>query len=726
MGKRQNRTLIQEEILSALNVAVPRTPVSLGYRIGLTTVGIAMLLLPLIYLGLIGLISHTVWWNWTHLAAGHSESAFWNVVSIFFGIVTILFLIKPVFSGWGNQEKPVRLKREVEPFLFDYVEAICKAVGAPVPKSIRVNCEPNASAGFRDGLRSLFDRNLTLVIGLPLAAGLNVQQFTGVLAHEFGHFSQSYGMRLSAVIRSINYWFLKAAYDRDGWDNFLTGASQSIDMRLAIFIYAARVFVWLARKLIAFVGIVGHGICSYLLRQMEYDADRYETRMVGTKTFARTCKDLSSIMMAHQMASNDAQEFYAEGRLADNFPQLSISNIPHITPEFKKALHKHERESVTGWFDSHPTNRDRVKSSQADGSEGEFQPPMNFGELPASVLFHDFEKICKAATIRYYKSVLGEDFDKKKVRPTKSLIAKRDAEYEAGKALDRYFQVHIPILRPLSIFENVSVAPENPKQVLENLKASRERMLSLVDEYETLTKCYDEAETTWILAAQAASLQNADLKIKPVDFRLNSKNQNLVRRRVKQAEESVQNLGAKMLEFEGVAEERLSNALQLLQVQQVHNKIERGEDLMWEIRRHAEDSRYVIRMMHKVPDLRLSFSKLRVLCGRLDNRHRPRLFEAIEAQMGSLHSVLKRLQEEMKEQMYPFDHDDDGTTLADYALPILPEPQDLFGIAHVTQETFERLAGVQMRLFSRFAYAAEQVEAAVGLPPLKQRKPAKT
>lgn len=52
-----------------------------------------------------------------------------------------------------------------------------------------------------------------LTIGLPLVAGLSLQQLAGVLAHEFGHFSQGAGMRLTYIVRSINAWFLRVVYE---------------------------------------------------------------------------------------------------------------------------------------------------------------------------------------------------------------------------------------------------------------------------------------------------------------------------------------------------------------------------------------------------------------------------------------------------------------------------------------------------------------------------------
>ncbi len=37
---------------------------------------------------------------------------------------------------------------------------------------------------------SLWGNDLVLTIGLPLVAGLSAKEFAGILAHEFGHFTQ--------------------------------------------------------------------------------------------------------------------------------------------------------------------------------------------------------------------------------------------------------------------------------------------------------------------------------------------------------------------------------------------------------------------------------------------------------------------------------------------------------------------------------------------------------
>ena len=59
--------------------------------------------------------------------------------------------------------------------LFEYVARLCEIVRAPVPTSIRVNTQVNASASFRLGMISLLRNDLTLTIGLPIVAGMSLR-----------------------------------------------------------------------------------------------------------------------------------------------------------------------------------------------------------------------------------------------------------------------------------------------------------------------------------------------------------------------------------------------------------------------------------------------------------------------------------------------------------------------------------------------------------------------
>src|SRR5262249_51127323 len=147
--------------------------------------------------------------------------------------------------------------------LFALVHRICAAVEAPIPVRIEVDCSINASARLIGGP---FGRELALTIGLPLAAGLTMQELTGILGHECGHFAQGAGIRLTHTIRLINQWFWRVVNERDEWDSQLEAWSNGVDFRFAIVFMLGRAAVVCTRRLLWVLMTAGHSISCFMLR----------------------------------------------------------------------------------------------------------------------------------------------------------------------------------------------------------------------------------------------------------------------------------------------------------------------------------------------------------------------------------------------------------------------------------------------------------------------------
>jgi hypothetical protein len=338
--------------------------------------------------------------------------------------------------------------------------------------------------------------------------------------------------------------------------------------------------------------------------------------------------------------------------------------------------------------------------------------------LPATVLFQDFHRVCRTFTRHYYESVLQEDFDKKTLRPVLEMIGRREAEAAAGKALDRYFQVHVPILRPLRVEKESVRPPGDPQAALGDLRRARAEMLEHLEEYKKLIERFEVAENSWLLACEAQALSACHLKVQPEEFQLQTARTSAIKDKINRSWSGIEHLGARMLPFESAAEERLSLALRLLQVPAVARRIKDGEELRLEMLRTIPHARFISRLMASIPPLRSAYRKLSVLCQRLGKHPRQELIESIEAQLKDMHATLRKLHAEMGQRHYPFEHADAEMTLAKFALPIVPEPMDLYGMVAVSGEMFERLAGLQVRLFAKLAQSAEQVEQALGMPRL--------
>jgi hypothetical protein len=88
--------------------------------------------------------------------------------------------------------------------------------------------------------------------------------------------------------------------------------------------------------------------------------------------------------------------------------------------------------------------------------------------------------------------------------------------------------------------------------------------------------------------------------------------------------------------------------------------------------------------------------------------------------MEGMSARLNEIHEKLSGKPYPFDHADAKITLQEFVIPQMPEPMDLPGLVIVTQQLVERLYVLQVRMFARLAYAAEKVEAVLGLPKLPE------
>jgi Zn-dependent protease with chaperone function len=182
------------------------------------------------------------------------------------GAILVVFMIKPLFAKPSKRSKPRSLNRTQEPLLFAFVDRVCAAVGSPRPSRIDVDCNVNAAAGFRRGIWSMAGDDMVLVIGLPLVAGMNLRQFAGVLAHEFGHFSQGAAMRVSYLLRSLSMWLTRVLYERDEWDARLAAWSSGLDFRLGLVLFLARVMVWITRKMLWLLMMLGHFLSGFIMQ----------------------------------------------------------------------------------------------------------------------------------------------------------------------------------------------------------------------------------------------------------------------------------------------------------------------------------------------------------------------------------------------------------------------------------------------------------------------------
>ncbi|MFC1597805.1 M48 family metallopeptidase, partial [Planctomycetota bacterium] len=574
----------EQEVLGAFQGDIAPVRVSLTYRLGILLVAAAMLALLGVYVGLIGLVGYL---TFSYATSATGMGRFWLVAAVVYlvpiavGGILVLFMIKPLFFRPAGYSRIRSLTRKSDPLLFAFVDRVCAAVRAPKPQRIDVDCRVNASASFRRGFMSMLGSDFVLTFGLPLAVGLTLRQFAGVLAHEFGHFSQGAGMRLTYLIITVNRWFTRVVYERDRFDQGLVTAIGDFDWQVAIILYVIYFFIWVTRQILWVLMIASHGVCGFMLRQMEFHADRYEARLAGSDQFEAILRRMALLNVAQQGAVAELQAFHKEGRLGDDLPRFIMANLEQLPADVISKVNQSFDEATTHFFDTHPANKDRIAAAREEDAPGVFRL-----DQPATVLFYNLPALSRNVTWDFYREIFGPQFKPSEMHPTDDLLARRTREVEAGKSLARYFQGEFNTIRPLPLPRDPPAAPANPQECVQRVEAERKRMIELRPAYDKNIAIYDQADTHTLEADQAMAILKADLRVPPNLFSLQLTDSLTATKVRKKAALQQGRATAELARFEEAAKLRLFAALELLHVPRVAKRIDDPEAKKQQCARH--------------------------------------------------------------------------------------------------------------------------------------------
>jgi Zn-dependent protease with chaperone function len=541
------------------------TRLSIAYRFGLVIVAIAMILLPTLYLGLIAATATTTWWHlttntWIFVGKGGSQWRFLAYVTpLVVGTVLVFFMVKPILARPAKRQEPLPIEPDDQPGLFAFIGQICRQVRAPVPRRVQVDCQVNASASFMPGRLSLLKRDLILTIGLPLAAGLSVRELGGVLAHEFGHFAQGGGMRLTALVRGVNGWFARVVYERDQWDEKLDQWSKRGDWRIAIVLLIARASVWMSRRVLWALMMAGHFVSCFMLRQMEHDADSYEIAFAGSAAFARTSARLRELNVGAQFGYNELQESWLHRKLPSDLPAFLVDRSARLPDELLSQVRR-VPDAPTGPFDTHPSDGDRVRAADAAAAPG----VLVGGNGPATELFRSFDELSQAATRHHYEHDLGLSLD------TATLVGRELARQESQdreehqRAVAGILGDRGSVFRPLR-FSIAAVESLTVMELRTTWERARQRMAEAGDTLSERYRQYEAIENRRTRAFCAHELLNAGFdKVHAADFGLTTGTIADAAAVERSALDELRTLAPSLDDFEAAAARRLSCCVRLL------------------------------------------------------------------------------------------------------------------------------------------------------------------
>lgn len=695
---------------------------SAGYVASLTVVAALIALLPLVYVGLIGLLGYAgfrfaIEWFPFRGSSGAGGARFAVValvvyVSALAGFAgAMFFLLKPIIAPSREPEDHYLLVRQQEPRLFEFVDRLCDVIGAAKPKRIDVTAEPNASASFRRGLMSVFvPGDMVLTIGMPLAAGMNVSQFAGVLSHELGHFSQGAGMRAFVLIRTVQLWFVRAVYERDKWDHTLWLWRQEDSpgpLQLAGFCVAATVGA--ARMVLRVLLWVSAVLTAVLERRMEYNADLHQIRMVGSAHFEGMARRLDDLAYAYPLAVNEAGEMYERStprRVPDDIPSLVADHAGRITPEEKASVARERKANERGVFLSHPPMEKRV--ARARKLE---EPGVIDCDLPASVLFHNFEGACRQATYGLFKEMLGNLYYDATVVSTAEVLAPRSSEGSQRQALARFAGFDPPSWRPL--FPRIARLPDEAdgRAMVERVKRARAAIKELGPRASAQVAVYRDASEEQLRCEQAKAAMDAGQKVdfKSLDMRPTSR---------AALSEMTDVLGMKIAaavdEIEPAmeaAQARMTASLSLLSVPGIEKKLPDAAARRARANELLAAQAGLKSALRRVQEVRAAMAGAQAIGRSIENRKQLEAAKpALRALSDKVRDLLSELRQDLGGVKHPYENTQGATNLGERIVGATPGWREFEQIFEAGDRCVRVYVEEQRRSIGELAEIAERVE----------------
>jgi Zn-dependent protease with chaperone function len=709
------------QILCALKGRVEPVALSPLYALAMLPVAVLMLLLPVIYMALIVGVGYAVYWHavndlsvFRYVPSGYLSGVIYTA-PIFAGVVLLFFMVKPFFTRRRIADRPFIVRREDEPLLYQFVDQLCETLGSKRPVHIEIDCQLNAAAGYK-GVLSLITGRMFLVIGLPLVAGMEVQQFAGILAHELGHFSQRSSTRMVYIIRNINHWFTRVVFERDKWDMALLRASRRANLWSQAFAGLTRLLVWITRRILWCLLWIGTFFSALMMRRQEYDADTYEARLVGADVFEQTTRRLQSLIVAQQIALRDLGTNWRERRLADDLPMLICTREAELDDEVRRKITEAFSKAKTGRFSTHPCDRDRIAAARRLNPK-----PVFSLDIPAGHLFKDFKELCRMASIKFYQLNLGKALKAEHLYTTENLLGRSQARKENFTALQRYFQGLISPLRPLNIF-GIELADRSVDGRAEIIMQARTKLCASIDEATADAKAFNEAAVILDKVVKVRALQTAGIKFDPAKFGMKSasaaeladleRQAILVRKQASEVLEEVLRPQARRIQAALAKDEAKGEGVEETYDLSAGGSGSATDGLMEALRAivlcrgQAEVLRGHCRNFMALLSVVRPTGNSQMLVGEVIS-----VSKAVSRELAGIHTQLRTAP-------YPYEHTERGASISRFCCSVIPPQNKYRALCNAAMATIGGIDTLYMRLMSDLAQRAEEAERGMGLEAL--------
>jgi len=328
------------------------------------------------------------------------------------GILVMFFLLKFIFkSHTVDRSHLIEITKSDEPQLFNLIDDIVQKVGTSFPKKVYLSADVNAAVFYDSSFWSMFfPIKKNLQIGLGLVNTVSKSEFTAILSHEFGHFSQK-TMKVGSYVYNVNQVIFNLLYDNEAYDNLIyrwASASAYFSLFVGIAIKIIESIKWILKQM---YGVVNKNYMA-LSREMEFHADEIAAHVTGYEPLKSSLLRMS--LADHSF--NSTLTFY-EKKLTENIKGENIfrdqffimnfhaqesnieikDNLPQVSEHELNKFNKSKLVIKDQWS-SHPSTEDRIKMLEITGLSSE-----NINNESANSLFSCIEKTQKELTDKWYQ-----------------------------------------------------------------------------------------------------------------------------------------------------------------------------------------------------------------------------------------------------------------------------------------------------------------------------------
>ena len=224
-----------------------------------------------------------------------------------------------------------------QPELFKLIKETADKVGTKHPKKVFIIDDVNAYVSYSNNLQSLvFPTRKNLSIGIGLLHGISQNELKGIIAHEFGHFSQksmtigSHVGNATKIMEDILYSNQTLRFDVDNLGQ-INGIVGFISMGAVAYNKMIESILKIIHKKLEF---------NYLKlsREMEFHADQIATNVVGIETMSKPLLRIELYQFVYQELANFYTSLQDDKKFSTNIYQNMNQLVDFYIDDYELSL----------------------------------------------------------------------------------------------------------------------------------------------------------------------------------------------------------------------------------------------------------------------------------------------------------------------------------------------------------------------------------------------------